>query len=200
MALVAAGVQANPAERAGEIFVRVAEQISNEDRLLFQAVARAIITDARGALNVQINTRQAVEADLPRIQMRRASRDEHILQHELPPRDLIHFNGLGGFTHDGREYVITIAQNHVTPAPWVNAIANSGFGTVISESGSAYTWRENAHEFRLTPWHNDPVTDASGEAFFLRDEESGSFWSPSPLPCRRTRPYVIRHWFCYKVL
>ena len=30
----------------------------------------------------------------------------------------------------------------------------------ISESGRAYTWSENAHEFRLTPWHNDPVSDA----------------------------------------
>jgi cellobiose phosphorylase len=78
-------------------------------------------------------------------------------------------------------------------------IANSEFGTVISESGSAYTWGENAHEFRLTPWHNDPVTDASGEAFFLRDEESGIFWSPTPLPVRGTGPYVTRHGFGYSV-
>src|SRR5207249_7728238 len=98
---------------------------------------------------------------------------------------------------DGREYVITIAHDHVTPAPWVNVIANSEFGTVISESGSAYTWSENAHEFRLTPWDNDPVTDASGEALFLRDEESGNFWSPSPLPARGTGPYVTRHGFGY---
>ena len=53
-------------------------------------------------------------------------------------------------------------------------IANPHFGTVVSESGAAYTWAENAHEFRLTPWHNDPVTDASGEAFYLRDEETGT--------------------------
>ena len=199
MDLVAAGVQANPADRAGEIFVRVAEQISNEDRLLFQAIARAIITDARGPLNAQINTRQAVETEVRRAPMRRANRDEHTQQHELPPRDLIHFNGLGGFTRDGREYVITLADDHVTPAPWVNVIANPEFGTVISESGSSYTWSENAHEFRLTPWHNDPVTDASGEAFFLRDEESGNFWSPSPLPARGTGPYVTRHGFGYSV-
>ena len=112
MDLVAAGVQANPADRAGEIFVRVAEQISNEDRLLFQAIARAIITDARGPLNAQINTRQAVETEVPRAPMRRANRDEHTQQHELSPRDLIHFNGLGGFTRDGREYVITLADDH----------------------------------------------------------------------------------------
>ena len=199
MDLVAAGVQPSPAERSGEIFVRVAEQMSNEDRLLFQAVARAIITDERGPLSAQINTRRAAETEGPLVRIRRASRNERTQRDELPPRDLIHFNGLGGFTRDGREYVITMAQDQMTPAPWVNVIANSEFGTVISESGSAYTWGENAHEFRLTPWHNDPVTDASGEAFFLRDEESGSFWSPSPLPARGTGPYVTRHGFGYSV-
>lgn len=197
--LMAAGVQANPAERGGQIFVRIAEQISNEDRVLFQAVARAIITDARGPLSSQISTRRAVETEVPRVRPRRASRGEPTQRVELPQRDLVHFNGLGGFTRDGREYVITLAQDEVSPAPWVNVIANAEFGTVISESGSAYTWSENAHEFRLTPWHNDPVTDTCGEAFFLRDEESGSFWSPSPLPSRGMGPYVTRHGFGYSV-
>ena len=81
----------------------------------------------------------------------------------------------------------------------VNVLANPGFGTVISENGMAYTWGENAHEFRLTPWHNDPVSDASGEAFYLRDEESGHFWSPTPLPARGTGFYVSRHGFGYSV-
>jgi cellobiose phosphorylase len=86
--------------------------------------------------------------------------------------------------------VITLEAGETTPAPWCNVLANPAFGTVISESGSAYTWSENAHEFRLTPWHNDPVSDASGEAFFLRDEESGHFWSPAPLPARGAGAYV----------
>ncbi|HEX5633201.1 MAG TPA: protein ndvB, partial [Gemmatimonadales bacterium] len=86
-----------------------------------------------------------------------------------------------------------------TPAPWVNVLANPDFGTVVSESGLAYTWSENAHEFRLTPWHNDPVSDASGEALYLRDEESGHFWSPAPLPRRGSGPYVARHGFGYSV-
>jgi cellobiose phosphorylase len=137
--------------------------------------------------------------EIPHVRIRRGGRGEHIQRDELPPRDLIYFNGLGGFTRDGREYVITIAPDQMTPAPWVNVIANSDFGTVISESGSAYTWAENAHEFRLTPWHNDPVTDAAGEAFFLRDEESGNFWSPAPLPARGTGPYITRHGFGYSI-
>ncbi len=106
---------------------------------------------------------------------------------------------MGGFTPDGREYIITTAPGRVTPAPWVNVLANPHFGTVISENGLAYTWSENAHEFRLTPWHNDPVTDASGEALYLRDEESGYCWSPTPLPSRGATPYLSRHGFGYSV-
>ena len=87
----------------------------------------------------------------------------------------------------------------MTPAPWANVLANSHFGTVISENGAAYTWSENAHEFRLTPWHNDPVSDSSGEAFYIRDEETAHFWSPSPLPRRGVTPYSTRHGFGYSV-
>jgi cyclic beta-1,2-glucan synthetase len=117
----------------------------------------------------------------------------------LPRLDLTFFNGLGGFTPDGREYVITTAHGQVTPAPWANVLANPHFGTVISESGPAYTWSENAHEFRLTPWGNDPVCDSSGEAFYIRDEERGHFWSPAPLPSRGATPYVTRHGLGYSV-
>ncbi|MEP7320097.1 MAG: cyclic beta 1-2 glucan synthetase, partial [Panacibacter sp.] len=86
-----------------------------------------------------------------------------------------------------------------TPAPWINVLANPDFGSIISESGQSYTWIKNAHEIRLTPWNNDPVTDLKGEAFYLKDEESGRFWSPSPLPiCGRT-PYITRHGFGYSV-
>ena len=55
------------------------------------------------------------------------------------------------------------------------------------------------HEFRLTPWYNDPVSDASGEALYLRDEETGRFWSPTPLPARGPMPYVARHGFGYSI-
>jgi len=197
MGLVTAGIEAHSMDRPGGIFVRSADQISDEDRILFQSVARAIISDARGTLEEQLNRIVVKGSYVPRHAPTRIHRP-----HAAPavtPRELILFNGLGGFSPDGREYVITTTRERVTPAPWVNVLANPGFGTVISENGMAYTWGENAHEFRLTPWQNDPVSDAGGEAFYLRDEESGHFWSPTPLPARGSGTYVSRHGFGYSV-
>ena len=199
MGLIAAGTEANVTDRPGGIFVRPAEQISNEDRVLLQTVARAIISDSRGSLADQINRRGPMEVPVPRLTPTRIRRAEPPAATALPRRDLIFFNGLGGFTPDGREYVITTAPGQVTPAPWVNVLANPDFGTVVSESGCAYTWSENAHEFRLTPWYNDPVSDASGESIYIRDEETGHFWSPTPLPSPGATPYATRHGFGYSV-
>ena len=199
LGLIAAGVEANLTDRPGGIFVRAAENMSAEDRTLFQTVARVIVSDTRGALTDQINrrspkdTRDAPVARLVPVRTRRPEPAAPV----LPRSDLLFFNGFGGFAPDGREYVITTARGQATPAPWVNVIANSRFGTVISESGAAYTWSENAHEFRLTPWGDDPVSDSSGEALYIRDEETGYYWSPTPLPCGGDSPYVTRHGFGY---
>ncbi|MGE5285086.1 MAG: glucoamylase family protein, partial [Actinomycetota bacterium] len=197
--LISAGLEAKFTDRPGGIFLRLGEQISSEDRILFQTVSRAILTDSRGTLWDQIHRRRVAEVPVPRFRPAPSRRDETPTAPEPPPRDLIFFNGLGGFTPDGREYVISTAQGQETPAPWVNVLANPNFGSIVSESGPAYTWSENAHEFRLTPWNNDPVSDSSGEAFYLRDEESGRFWSPTPLPHRGRETYVSRHGFGYSV-
>ncbi len=183
----------------GSIFMRRSDQMSEEDRILIQTVARIIISDRGGTLAEQLNDMTQPKVNpLPFVPTRREDSGEN--DPEIGERsDLAFFNGLGGFTWDGREYVITTSRAKRTPAPWVNVLANPNFGTVISESGNAYTWSENAHEFRLTPWKNDSVTDASGEAFYIRDEETGRFWSPTPLPASGKTRYVSRHGFGYSV-
>jgi cellobiose phosphorylase len=199
MGLIAAGIEANVLDRPGGIFVRRAEQIADEDRILFQSVARAVLSDAQGTLAEQVSRQAAPAVKMARLKAARPGKTEARASVLPQRRDLIFFNGLGGFTPDGREYVITTTPTQVTPAPWVNVLANPQFGSVISESGHSYTWSENAHESRLTPWGNDPVSDAGGEAFYLRDEDSGQFWSPSPLPCGGQGPYVTRHGFGYSI-
>lgn len=198
MGLIASGIDAQAIDRPGGIFVRLADQIANEDRILLQSVARAIISDTRGTLAEQVKRPASPVLRMPPL-MLEGGREVVLAPHRAPKRELILENGLGGFTPDGREYVITTSEGQRTPAPWSNVLANAQFGTVVSESGQAYTWSENAHEFRLTPWHNDPVSDLSGEAFYIRDEESGHFWSPSALPARGTGDYVTRHGFGFSV-
>jgi cellobiose phosphorylase len=197
--LIASGVEANIIDRPGGIFVRSADQISNEDRILFQTVARAIISDTKGTLEEQLKRRGYSEPAYWRFKPTRSFKPTFQSDKILPRQDLIFYNGFGGFTRDGKEYVITTSSNSITPAPWVNVIANKNFGTVISESGRAYTWAENSHEYRLTPWHNDPVTDSSGEAIYIRDEETGHFWSPAPLTDSISSLYICRHGFGYSI-
>lgn len=199
MGLISGGVEASLIDKPGGIFVRQIEQISIEDRVLLQTVARAIIKDSNGTLAEQLNRRISGEVRVPAFTPARTRQAESISAPPLTRSDLMFFNGIGGFTPDGREYVVVTAHNHLTPLPWVNVLANPYFGSVISENGLSYTWLENAHEFRLTPWHNDPVTDDSGEAFYVRDEETGYFWSPTPMPVRGPTPYITRHGFGYSV-
>jgi cellobiose phosphorylase len=197
--LIAAGVEASIIDRPGGIFVRSADQISNEDRILFQTVARVIISDTRGTLADQINRRGFGELAVSNFKPVRTYKPLPKTETIVPRQDLLFYNGIGGFTSDGKEYVITTSEGKVTPAPWVNVLANPGFGCVISENGLAYTWAENSHEYRLTPWNNNPVTDSSGEAIYIRDEETGHFWSPTPLTDSESKLYVSRHGFGYSV-
>lgn len=198
MGLIASGIDAQAIDRPGGIFVRLAEQIAIEDRILLQSVARVIISDTRGTLAEQVRRPASPVLRMPPL-MQDMGRIADTEPYRAPSRELILHNDLGGFTPDGSEYVITTGEGERTPAPWSNVLANAQFGSVVSESGQAYTWSENAHEFRLTPWHNDPVSDLSGEAFYIRDEDSGQFWSPTALPARGSGDYVTRHGFGYSV-
>lgn len=197
MGLIASGIDAQAIDRPGGIFVRMGEQIAPEDRILLQSVARVIISDDRGTLAEQLKRPGPAPLRMPPLMADPRGEYDEAGPHLHSPQGLQLANGIGGFSADGSEYVIVTSEGQRTPAPWSNVLANPQFGSVISESGQAYTWQENAHEFRLTPWHNDPVSDGSGEAFYLRDEQSGRFWSPTALPARGSGDYVTRHGFGY---
>jgi cyclic beta-1,2-glucan synthetase len=196
MGLVTSRGEAPGLDRPGGVFVRRSEHIGPDDRLLLQVCARITLDGRQGNLSEQMPKRTA-----PRLQrVKPAPRAIATYTRELQaPRDLQLFNGLGGFSADGKEYEIWLPSGTVTPAPWANVLANPDFGSVISESGGAYTFGQNAHEIRLTPWYNDAITDQSGEGFYVRDEETRAFWSPTPLPTRGERAYRIRHGFGYSV-
>jgi cellobiose phosphorylase len=196
--MITSGIDAQAIDRPGGIFVRAWDQVSPEDQVLMLSVARVVIDDAHGALPEQVaRAARAVPKFTPLAPGPDVYIDYEDVAAALP--ELRMFNGLGGFTPDGREYVIRTSAGERTPVPWSNVLANPSFGSIVSESGQAYTWSENAHEFRLTPWHNDPVSDSSGEAFYIRDEQSGRFWSPSALPATGSGDYLTRHGFGYSM-
>jgi cyclic beta-1,2-glucan synthetase len=125
---------------------------------------------------------------------RLAAEIEPVLHEGSLSEGLEFFNGLGGFADGGREYVTILAPGQSTPAPWINVIANPNFGFQVGTEGGGSTWSANSRENQLTPWSNDPVTDRSGEAFYLRDLDSGDLWSATAQPIRDNAvTYVARH-------
>jgi cyclic beta-1,2-glucan synthetase len=108
------------------------------------------------------------------------------------PSPLIMDNGLGGIAPNG-DYQIRVQGDRLPPAPWANIVANARGGFLVTERGAGVVWAENSVFYRLTPWHNDPVSDPVSEVIYLRDEESGELWSATPAPIRQEGPYTVRH-------
>ena len=184
------------ADRAGGIFLRSAAQIPEEDLKLLKAAASVVLVAARGTLPQQLGVPVEAPELLEPLARKRAPREPSA---PLPFMELNYFNSLGGFTPDGREYAIYLGPDTNTPAPWVNVIANPTFGTMVSETGSGFTWYGNSQRNRLTGWSNDPVLDPASEALYIRDEESGVFWSPTAAPIREETAYRARHGAGYTV-
>jgi cyclic beta-1,2-glucan synthetase len=180
----------------GGMFLLRADGMAQADRHLLPAVARVVLDGELGGLAPQLDRSTPwlypagdVPASAPLPHAAPAAAPVTI-----PP--LILENGLGGFTPDGREYVVVLEGDRETPLPWSNVLANPDFGTMVSASGSGFTWAGNSRENRLTPFANDPIGDPTGEAIYLRDEDSGKVWgaTPGPLPRRPdSGRWLIRH-------
>src|SRR6185369_5152279 len=185
-------------DKPGGIFIRRSDMLNEEERILLHSVARVVIVSERGSLQDQLTRRPGEETLPPPFTPRTSSQiDPDAIPEALK---LSFFNGLGGFAHGGREYVTVLGEGQWTPAPWSNVIANNpDFGFLVTETGGGFTWSLNSHENRLTPWANDTVSDPPGEVIYLRDEDSGTTWSPTPLPMREPQNYLIRHGQGYTV-
>ncbi|HET7457266.1 MAG TPA: glucoamylase family protein, partial [Gemmatimonadaceae bacterium] len=108
-------------------------------------------------------------------------------------QSLLFFNGVGGLRPDTLDYEMQIGPGVLPPAPWSNVVATPEGGFCVTESGGGFTWVGNSYFFRLTPWHNDPVSDPPVEVLYVRDEESGELWSATPSPARDAASYRVTH-------
>ncbi|WP_376691162.1 GH36-type glycosyl hydrolase domain-containing protein [Wenzhouxiangella sp. EGI_FJ10409] len=165
----------------GQVTVIPGRELSADQRRALLAAASVVLDLDRPDLHSQLVAPQP--ARLPPLVPSRDARDvDQALQPLARPGNLLQDNGIGGFSTDGREYIIHLQPGQHTPAPWSNVLSNPDFGTLVTESGSSFSWGGNSSEYRLTAWPDDPVTDPSGEVIYLRDEETGRVWTPTPGP------------------
>ena len=178
--------------RKGGVHIVFADQIGADRVRLLESISRVTINDAKGSLQDQLEMTCAPLKNVPLFSAALSPQHPALAPLERP-KNLQRDNGIGGFTPDGREYVIFLQPGQTTPAPWCNILANSDFGALVSEAGGGYTWAVNSGENRLTTWSNDPVTDRPSESLYLRDEETGEVWTVTPAPLGHSAQCEIRH-------
>jgi cyclic beta-1,2-glucan synthetase len=188
-------------DRPGGVFVLKTTHLAEEDRVLLMSAAHVVLLGDHGDLGTQIDVRERSPAlpqrVFPPLVGGPRLKGERDRRRAAPPAGLRFFNGIGGFSADGREYIV--AAGAVPPAPWINVVANPVCGFLVSDSGAGCTWVGNSQSNRLTPWSNDPVSDPTREAVYLRDETTGQVWTPTPLPAGDGAPTQVRHGAGYSV-
>ncbi|MCE5293090.1 MAG: hypothetical protein LLF94_00565 [Chlamydiales bacterium] len=184
------GVKVEPNGKGG-VYLHNIHTLPEAELTLVLSVASVFLIAARGSLRQQlVSPLPATHYPSPLVIRGRV---EEPVSRELPFLELPYFNGLGGYSPDGKVYSIYLGPETVTPAPWINVIANAKFGTLVTEAGNGTSWFDNSQSNRLTPWSNDPVSNPIADAIYIRDEISGTFWSPTPAPIRELDAYRISH-------
>lgn len=84
----------------------------------------------------------------------------------------------GYFNEKDREYVITSPD---TPAPWCNYLGSPEYGAIISNNAGGYSFVKSGANGRILRYHFNS-DDTPGRYIYLRDDESGDFWSASWQP------------------
>ncbi|WP_171051220.1 glucoamylase family protein [Halomonas sp. ATBC28] len=184
----------------GAVIALRADLISLEVRTQLQSIACIALMAHRGSIANQLALTLPIRLTTTPPQAlakRPLPRHTPFNDSEAPLPALEFFNGLGGFAQDGREYVTVLEAGSSTPAPWINVIANAGFGFQVSAEGAGYVWADNSRENQLTAWSNDPVVDPSGDVIYVRDEETMALFTATARPWRDQGRYLARHGFGY---
>jgi cyclic beta-1,2-glucan synthetase len=147
-------------ENRGRIFVLRADLLSLDERLLLQTAARVVLAARDGSLTEQVIRMRRQEQRTVHPARRQFPRHPaEAVALEAPPLEF--FNGRGGFTEEGREYVIVLGKGKQTPAPWIRHCQRNWFPFPVGRGLHLVPQqpRKSAH-----PWSNDPVSDPSGGA------------------------------------
>ena len=179
--------------------IYVLNNIKEEDKELITMYSNLVIDAKNGNLNLQLND---IEDDAPKVNANDVVEkidfiEESKKENLLLNKDLKYYNEYGGFSPDGKEYLIRVNKNDNTPMPWSHVMANENFGTLVTDSMSGYTWYRNSRLNRITAWSNNPVLDVPSEVIYLKDDETKKAWSLGLNPMPDNNDYYITYGFGY---
>ncbi|MDB5739700.1 MAG: phosphorylase, partial [Alphaproteobacteria bacterium] len=178
----------------GRVFLLRADLLGQEGREALRAAARIDLSARRGSLAEQLSKLSDPEADapVPRKSAKPAAGGDTPAPFDIPPMQF--YNGIGGFSPDGHEYIVLLNGGQRTPAPWTNVIANKDFGFQVSAEGSGFCWALNSQQNQINAWSNDPVSNEPSEVIYLKDLDSGEVFCPTAAPINDAAGnYVARH-------
>jgi cyclic beta-1,2-glucan synthetase len=179
----------------GRIYLVRSDVVGSEGTRALRAAARVDLSARRGSLADQLSALIATDDDAKKAATTpRAPNRPTEPPPSLPALSLNHYNGYGGFSPDSNEYVVVVRPGQPTPAPWINVIANEKFGFQTSAEGAGFSWALNSQQNKITPWSNDPVSNESGSAIYIRDLANNDLWSATASPIADPAfTYVARH-------
>ena len=185
----------------GKVFVL--NNLSNDDKEFLSFRADLILSGNYGNISNQLDEYN-YEYSKALKNIKYQSRDNksknekaNISNYKMNLEELKFFNEYGGFSSDGKEYIINVNKNKKTPLVWSHIMANKSFGTVVTEAMGGYTWYKNSRLNRLTAWSNDPVLDTPSEVIYLQDKEKNINWSVTSSPMPDENEYYIKYGLGY---
>lgn len=185
---------------SGGIFLLNKNEI--EDEMLFKFRANIIISANKGSVIEAIKEMEEEYKSKTKEIGKDKTRETKMVEfEEIRPNinfnNLKYFNELGGFSEDGKEYIIKINKKQNTPVPWSNVLANENFGTIVTSNMGGYTWSKNSRLNRISSWINNPVNDIPSEIIYLKDIDYEKAWSLNFSPMPDDNDYYVIYGFGY---
>ncbi len=187
----------------GGIFTLVKGEVDKKDICLLELVATVTIDGAKGGLENNIKDIEEEYLDKYKIVDESEQQSTIIYEEENEDIDILenseklkYYNEYGGFSEDGKEYLIRINKENRLPTVWCNILANEKFGTIVTENMGGYSWFKNSRLNRVTAWENNPSLDIPSEIIYIK-EENGKSWSLGLNPMPDNKNYNIVYGFGY---
>ena len=187
----------------GGIFSLVKSEIDKKDISLLELLAIIIVDSSKGGLENNIKDIEEDYLEKNKVQETEVFPTSFIEENDedidvlSDSENLKYCNEYGGFSNDGKEYLIRVNKNNRLPTVWSHILSNEKFGTVITENMGGYTWYKNSRLDRVTSWENEPNYDIPSEIIYLVDKESGKAWSLGLNPMPDDRNYNVVYGFGY---